>query len=207
MVEASSQINGSANNRTLVVRLNERLNLTCAIEAPQKTDFVYWYRNNQPVQFDNWKSRDRLKTRRHTVPSGAADNSDYDSNSHLGSDEDGEAADNNDDDDDDSSEFGRKHVEPKKKETKKSTKRIENRQHVKASAAAYSSKRQRGKKNNYDGIKFIKSRSALLVEQASLNDTGNYSCFVSSLEFFTFRSARQMHNFRSALWNVTFGLC
>jgi len=52
LVEASSHI---SNFSSLFVRLNEQLNVTCTIEAPQKTDFVYWYKNKQPIQYDQLK--------------------------------------------------------------------------------------------------------------------------------------------------------
>lgn len=54
MVEAISRI---SNFTSLFVRPNEVLNVTCFIEAPQDTDFVYWYRNKDPIQFDNLKLR------------------------------------------------------------------------------------------------------------------------------------------------------
>lgn len=56
MVEAISRI---SNFTSLFVRPNEVLNVTCFIEAPQDTDFVYWYKNKDPIQFDNLKPRRR----------------------------------------------------------------------------------------------------------------------------------------------------
>ena len=54
IVEANSRI---SNLTQLYLRPNGVLNLTCSIQAPQQTDFVYWYKNKQPIQFDNLKQR------------------------------------------------------------------------------------------------------------------------------------------------------
>ena len=45
-----------SNFSTLFVKPNELLNLTCFISAPRKTEFVYWYKNKEPIKFDSPKS-------------------------------------------------------------------------------------------------------------------------------------------------------
>lgn len=52
-VRADSYI--GSNFSSLFVRPGDRLNLTCSIAAPKQTDFVYWYKNKEPVQFDTPK--------------------------------------------------------------------------------------------------------------------------------------------------------
>lgn len=66
MVEASSQI---GNFSSMFVRPNEQVTLTCSIEAPQPTDFVYWYKNDKPIHFDKLKSRRSAKHRAQLIES------------------------------------------------------------------------------------------------------------------------------------------
>lgn len=54
MVEARSDL---GNLSEIFVRPGDPIRLVCSIEAPEPTDFVYWYKNESPVQFDNLKSR------------------------------------------------------------------------------------------------------------------------------------------------------
>lgn len=42
----------------IFIRPNEALNVTCTIEAPQKTDFVYWYKNKIPIKYDHTVSKE-----------------------------------------------------------------------------------------------------------------------------------------------------
>lgn len=41
-----------ANLSALLVRLGEQIHLTCSIETADVTDFVYWYKNKEPIQYD-----------------------------------------------------------------------------------------------------------------------------------------------------------
>lgn len=54
MVEAESRI---SNLSSLFVRTNDVINITCTIEAPHKTDFVYWYKNKEPILYDNLRTK------------------------------------------------------------------------------------------------------------------------------------------------------
>lgn len=54
MLEAKS---GISNLTSLFVRPGDQINLTCTIEAPEESDFVYWYKNKESIQFDNLKAR------------------------------------------------------------------------------------------------------------------------------------------------------
>ena len=46
VVQARSHI-GDNPRAPVYLRLNDRLNLTCQIEAPEQPDYVYWYKNDQ----------------------------------------------------------------------------------------------------------------------------------------------------------------
>lgn len=54
VVEARSRI---SNLSQVYVRDGDPLQLLCSIEAAQPTDFVYWYKNEVPILFDNLKRR------------------------------------------------------------------------------------------------------------------------------------------------------
>lgn len=41
-----------ANLSAFLARPGEQIHLTCSIETPDVTDFVYWYKNKQPIQYD-----------------------------------------------------------------------------------------------------------------------------------------------------------
>lgn len=58
MVEAESRI---SNLSSLFVRLNDLVNITCTMESPHKTDFVYWYKNKEPIYYDNLRTTARTK--------------------------------------------------------------------------------------------------------------------------------------------------
>lgn len=57
MVNAESRI---SNFSSLYIRPNDQINLTCTIEAPQKTDFVYWYKNKESIYFDDLRHSNPL---------------------------------------------------------------------------------------------------------------------------------------------------
>lgn len=57
IVQAESAI---SNFSSLFARPDERLELTCSIEAPQQTDFVYWYKNKEPIQYDKLRNSRRF---------------------------------------------------------------------------------------------------------------------------------------------------
>lgn len=46
VVQARSQI-GDNSSAPIYLRLNDKLNLTCTVFAPEQPDYIYWYKNNQ----------------------------------------------------------------------------------------------------------------------------------------------------------------
>lgn len=47
---------GSSRTSALLVRPQEQIHLSCQIEAVGETDFVYWYKNKEPIQYDQLRS-------------------------------------------------------------------------------------------------------------------------------------------------------
>lgn len=149
MVEAVSRI---SNFSSIFVHPGGTINLTCNIEASQQTDFVYWYKNKETIQFDN------LKLRHSTIDSNNNNNNGYNRKSNklpkpspvvyiepdwqqLNEDEhDSEPAKN------DTAQGKRKLDEDELEETT---------------------------------VRYYRSSSTLIIERASSNDTANYTCLVS----------------------------
>lgn len=55
MLDAASRL--VPNVSALTVRPGEPVRVACLIEAPQQTEFVYWYKNQEPIQFDDLRAK------------------------------------------------------------------------------------------------------------------------------------------------------
>lgn len=204
MVEANSRI---SNFTSLFVRPNEFLNVTCLIEAPHETDFVYWYKNKDPIQFDNLKLRravSRQDSRERQTSSGkkasqtggsklkstyitAGSSSHRQSNSKVLSRT------------NDSSE-----------QQNLNAKRSNENERLTENGPIYSDTNEEEEEeekaeedngsnsNDFQDEKqplLLRSSSSLTIKQTQLNDTANYTCLVSSPHLFVF----PFYSFQTAL--------
>lgn len=188
MVEANSRI---SNFTSLFVRPNETLNVTCLIEAPHETDFVYWYKNKDPIQFDNLKLRrfaskqdsrgQKVNSERKTSPAGvfkskntfiSAGSSSYKQNNSRA---------NN------SSE--RPNLNAKKSDANRQLTEDELESGPNYSGSnEEQEEREDEEENGSDSdesqderqAQLLRSSSSLIIKQTQVNDSANYTCLVSS---------------------------
>lgn len=152
MVEAQSDL---GNLSEVYARLGDPIRLVCSIEAPQPTDFVYWYKNDSPVQFDNLKSRRKVGA---VEPNGSFV-------SRISRDIRGALV------EDEALRRPRKRSKWRKGELVASINELRDEEDEVAATAA------REDDKNWSPVR---SSSSLAIQQASANDTGNYTCLVSS---------------------------
>lgn len=177
MVEAMSQI---SNFSSLFVHPTDTINLTCNIEAAQQTDFVYWYKNKETIQFDN------LKLRHSTTISKKKKKKENSNNN------------NNNEDEDDDDDGGAKHKSNKGKQVKSTFvqagrekpfdhERLDDQKAYKEENNDFDfakDERISAENNELDSditIGHFRSSSSLIIKRASSNDTANYTCLVSRL--------------------------
>lgn len=147
MVEAVSRI---SNFSSIFVHPGGTINLTCSIESPQQTDFVYWYKNKETIQFDS------LKLRHSTIDSNNNKGNNRKSNklpkpSPVVYIEPGWQQLNEDDHD----------SEPAKSDTAQGQLELDEDELEETT------------------VRYYRSSSTLIIERASSNDTANYTCLVS----------------------------
>lgn len=199
MLQSRSRI---SNLTSLFVKPGEPINLTCTIEAPDEGDFVYWYKNKESIQFDNLKAR-RLEANK--LKAGRAKRMVIvirRRGSSSGDDQKGAAAADDDD------EVREKNYPTSELDEATLSRRMEAEERdLRANNGATSgniSRREKHKKSQVGRIEFAsKSRhnkqqpprtsqtkeeeaqhlhrftSSLLIKRSQVNDTANYTCWVS----------------------------
>lgn len=169
MVEATSQI---SNFSSLFVRPNEMLNVTCLIESAQRTDFVYWYKNKEPIHFDNlrWRSGESSLSAPEVAIAGRSHQPPYigrvSKRSYTG-------------------DLTKSYTPSYTGDDIEGTELFKQQQDNRHNGATPNNDNNGSSKEptqEQDQIKLLRSSSSLIIKQTRLNDTANYTCLVSTVE-------------------------
>lgn len=201
MVEASSHI---SNFTSLFIRPNEQLNVTCTIESAQQTDFVYWYKNKEPILFDNLKSRSHKQDAKQTTATTTTTTitSTHEAHTLLRTHRDASYTmpsvydatrlrsytlhevngnyKNEEQDDDDDNNNNDDQEETTTRRTKEQASEKMNKKKIKSTKKMRTKQGyQQEQQHHAPDVKLVKSSSSLVIAKSQLNDTANYTCLVS----------------------------
>ena len=145
-----------SNFSSLYVRPHDLINLTCSVRAPHPTSYVYWYKNKEVVHFDNLR--------------GGGGGGEHSSSSlpRDGRERPKRAV-------------GRPAVSAANQRQRQAAIHS-NRQQPEEEGAGSGGRRdepERGSAQEEAEVQWSRASSTLIIREAQLNDTANYTCLVS----------------------------